>query len=552
MLVYGEASAWASVRTLVGHLRASLELAEHKPGEDNRRALLIRIGQLEQAIADADLSCLPAVESATDLSAQALLEPGRGLAELRTAIAAVPATDDLVQVKTPEGFAFYCLYPEQYAASARAWAADQLAVGPVLVVGLRSIGTTLAAVVAATLKGAGWDASRVTVRPQGDPFARRVELPIAVSRAAAHALVVDEGPGLSGSSMAAAAEALARAGLPRERIAFLPGHGGEPGPAASAEVRAWWSGAPRYVAPNQPWIARVLADAIEVKELSAGQWRHVVFPREHDWPAVAIPFERAKYRITLANGERRLLRFAGLAAEPDGPWSGAEAEARELARRAPWCPAALAIGGGFVAQPWLDGAALTRTDGDRATLEQVGRYVAAAAGAPLAPTEADRATTRLAKLLQANAVEALGEAARAPARRLIETALAQPSRELPSYGDGRMAPYEWRRVETRLVKLDATGHVLDHTWPGSQSVAWDIAGAAIEWGTPPEPIVAGYRAAGGPPIPPAALALHLAAYAAFRLGLMRLCADSSDGPERARLLGAARGYEASLREAFGC
>jgi hypothetical protein len=143
------------------------------------------------------------------------------------------ADDQKIVVKVPEGFAFYALFPEQYCAAASAWVSARGAglSGAVLVVGIRSIGTALSAVVAATLRARGFRAERLTVRPTGPPFTRRVEAPAPELNGLRHALIVDEGPGLSGSSMVAVAEWLTSAGV--SDIAFLPGHEEEPGGSAS-------------------------------------------------------------------------------------------------------------------------------------------------------------------------------------------------------------------------------------------------------------------------------------------------------------------------------
>jgi len=78
------------------------------------------------------------------------------------------------------------------------------------------------AVLSAILSAAGWNVTRVTARPQGDPFARRSELP-RFDPFPSLAIVVDEGPGLSGSSMASIAQCLLDAGVQRSGIAFFPG-----------------------------------------------------------------------------------------------------------------------------------------------------------------------------------------------------------------------------------------------------------------------------------------------------------------------------------------
>src|SRR5205814_7722381 len=93
------------------------------------------------------------------------------------------------------------------------------------IVGIRSIGTTLTAVVRAAACARGVDADRITVRPQGDPYNRELafstpELRWVRDRAGRGAvfLVVDEGPGRSGSSFLTTAEALERVGVSADCI----------------------------------------------------------------------------------------------------------------------------------------------------------------------------------------------------------------------------------------------------------------------------------------------------------------------------------------------
>src|SRR5262249_47116184 len=145
----------------------------------------------------------------------------------------------------------YSLYPEQYIEAALLWAADHAAAGEreVLVAGVRSIGTTLAALVAAVLYAHGFGAHAITLRPTGHPFARRAQLDASQLGSARWGVVVDEGPGLSGSSMVSVADALMRAGMARSAISLMPGHAGAPGHAASPEVRAFWATTPRYSVP---------------------------------------------------------------------------------------------------------------------------------------------------------------------------------------------------------------------------------------------------------------------------------------------------------------
>lgn len=598
MLVYGDPSYEATLADLLRALRGALDAARAAPpgtvaATDQLRGLLILAGQVEQAaedgLADDPGGVLPALRAATEQAATAFdacLDGGAAgdraalvAAALERAAGALDdcrvAAHTLLTVKLPEGFACYALYPEQYRAAARRWLVDHAAAKPrrAVVVGLRSIGCALSALVAATLAAGGWEVRRLTVRPTGHPYAREVALAPAACAGATFGLVVDEGPGYSGSSMAAAAQALVYAGLPAERISFFPGHAGEPGAAASAAVRAWWRRITRYVTP--PGELRVagrslpaaLADAtlqltgqrgavLAVEDLGGGSWRQLVYPSHERWPAVGAAFERPKYRCTLENGQRFLWKFGGLAWVPGEArgalLSGAAAEATRLdgRSRAGWSPSPFAVAHGFMATPWLDGAPLTGADADAATIVHLGRYLASSAGPPIDGREQAAALERLRMILQVNARELLGNAAADLALRLGE-AVGAANTPIPASGDGRLAPHEWLRTPNGgLWKLDAGGHAWDHTPVGRQAQPWDVAGALVEWGLA-EPaaaaLLAAFRQAGGVTPSRAALAFYRAAYAAYRAGQCRWCADAAaDAAERGRLAAAAQRYTAAL------
>src|SRR5207244_3469305 len=54
--------------------------------------------------------------------------------------------------------------------------------------------------------------------------------------------------------------------------------------------------------------------------------------------------------------------------------------------------------------------------------------------------------------------------------------------ERPVIADGRMQPHKWLCTADRLwLKLDGTTHGDDHFFPGPCDIAWDIAGAIVEW-----------------------------------------------------------------------
>src|SRR5689334_11232368 len=78
-----------------------------------------------------------------------------------------------IEISVPEGFAYYALDPELYRMAARRFVED---VHPqsVAVIGIRSIGATLGAIVEAELRKLGLSTRFATVRPRGHPFQRRV------------------------------------------------------------------------------------------------------------------------------------------------------------------------------------------------------------------------------------------------------------------------------------------------------------------------------------------------------------------------------------------
>ena len=123
-----------------------------------------------------------------------------------------------LRLSVHEGFAYYALHPLKVVDLLQ----DVFA-GPPLeaivpggshfaVLGIRSIGATLSAVLVAALRKSGCAAERTTVRPSGHPYDRKLaldgqQLAWIEAHHRAEFMVIDEGPGLSGSSFLAVAEA---------------------------------------------------------------------------------------------------------------------------------------------------------------------------------------------------------------------------------------------------------------------------------------------------------------------------------------------------------
>src|SRR5690606_12981565 len=104
--------------------------------------------------------------------------------------------------QTAEGYALYGVHPEAYAKAAVGFFA-QLAPMRVCAIGIRSIGTSLSAAVAAALCRRGAAVRTVALRPRGEPWDRVVRATdrftrTVVGNADEYFAIVDEGPGMSG------------------------------------------------------------------------------------------------------------------------------------------------------------------------------------------------------------------------------------------------------------------------------------------------------------------------------------------------------------------
>ncbi len=481
---------------------------------------LLRAGELECALADGGYGkSQTRVAEITDALAAALIQQPASLRCDALSELEVPATFD---VPVPEGFAFYALHPLNYSDLAA-----RIARGPTAVVGIRSIGTTLSAMVRAELRRRGVPATRTTVRPIGHPFDRRLELDVpsaawvAAERASGSDFwVVDEGPGLSGSSFLSVGEALESAGVARERIRFLCSVEPQPRAMCARDAAARWARFQVHPVAS-PWRRPAAA----VMDISGGQWREGVFRSPAEWPASWVQFERLKY---LSADRRRLYKFEGFGR------FGAEvaARARCIAEAGFGVPARHESDG-FYSVPVIAGRPATAATLDRSLLERLAAYCAFRASA--FPNSAG-GQSQLEHMMAWNYFEEFGKELDAGWRLLPV--------ERPVVVDGRMQPHEWI-AGTWLLKTDAAGHGHDHFFPGPADIAWDLAGAIVEWRLPPEAaehFLERYRALSGDDARPRIEPYRLA-YTLFRMGYCKMATEAMRGTEEEkRLSGAYQAY----------
>jgi hypothetical protein len=121
--------------------------------------------------------------------------------------------------------------------------------------------------------------------------------------------------------------------------------------------------------------------------------------------------------------------------------------------------------------------------------------------------------------------------------------------ERPVIADGRMMPYEWvRDRDGRLLKLDASSHGDDHFYPGPCDIAWDLAGAIVEWSfesTMADLLVSEYSRMSRDRVA-TRMAAYQIAYCAFRLGFTLSASISAEQHERPRFAKEAEFYRQRL------
>src|ERR1051326_8126640 len=221
LLVFREGSRRLRGLELKAQILKALKSLDTGSSSDDLMGSLLRAGELECGIADAATSegtdSLPFAQL-TNCLAEALLsgELPNHLQASQEAVRRTPMPEWL-NLSKPEGFAYYALHPLNFAK-----VLDKLPALPerIVVIGIRSIGTTLSAVTAAAARLRGLNVVRMTVRPVGHPYNRQTEfsprqraiIQNAIACGASF-LIVDEGPGLSGSSFLSVAETLQRMGV---------------------------------------------------------------------------------------------------------------------------------------------------------------------------------------------------------------------------------------------------------------------------------------------------------------------------------------------------
>jgi hypothetical protein len=336
---------------------------------------------------------------------------------------------------------------------------------------------------------------------------------------------------LSGSSFLAVAEALERAGVPVEKIILTSSHAPNVNALCAENAAHRWQ---RFRCIPVAGEARRPAEAVDF--VGGGQWRSRVFAKESEWPAAWSSFERLKYlSLNTGNGERRLFKFAGL-----GHYGDAVFEREKRVAAAGYGLMPRAESDGFVSYPWV---VYSKTSGRPASASDLSAEI-------LARLAEYCAFRQRAFTIELPNLDALQKMAEHNLRELGFDPAVEFRLEHPVIADGRMQPHEWLvNTEGKLLKTDSGSHGDDHFFPGPTDIAWDLAGAIVEWRMDDrqraEFLALYHRAAGDDAS--ARIDGYIKAYAGFHLAYCLMAANALNGSdEQLRLQRAAAKYRAAL------
>jgi hypothetical protein len=490
---------------------------------------LIQAGELEASLGDLGVPGSSHAAALTDSLARQLCGAGSNTDDPQqlAGLIEVPTT---ISVSPPEGFTYYALHPLDFAKAVEQISNESTAFA---VLGIRSIGTTLSAVVTAALNRLGKKADRITVRPKGHPYSRHTEFSaqeqswIAQQQSiSSHFLVVDEGPGRSGSTFLSVAEALHREGVPRDRITILGSRPFDPNSLCAQGAAERWKRF-RFVSA----VSSLSQRFSDWSYIGGGDWRKYFCNGENIWPESWTQMERFK---VLSPDRREFVKFEGMGR------IGKEAKNRAFALdRAGFSPRASDANDGFLAYAAVDGRPLKKQDVNTEIVEGIARYIAFRAS----EFTCNSSTPELHHMLVYNIQEEFGHE--------LKLDPGQISTSTPVLVDGRMQPYEWMAADRKLLKTDAISHGDNHFFPGPCDIAWDLAGTVIEWDLGPsatEYLLSKFRQFSG--IDAATrLDAYLLAYCVFRLGFCKMARSTVLGSaEETRLEVAYHHYRAKAAQ----
>lgn len=460
-------------------------------------SLLIECGELETGITDYFCSKLDLVNRQIIICRKISMKAGNvlfslwakglflmdSLFELKnclTTLKSMPLPQQ-ISLNAPEGFVFYGLYPEVYMEAAQVFFQEKKPEN-VMVLGLRSIGTSLSALVGAQLQSEGCTVKSLTLRPRGHPFDRYLildeQIKQIIQQSTAHyVLVVDEGPGLSGSSFGGALKALRNLEIPADRTVIFPSWLPSADRFISKDARSLWNDYKKYTGSfENQWILNGKLEKNLQKEvicdISAGMWRTHFIENPSSFPPVHPHHERRKY--LLGNGKNRwIAKFVGL-----GKYGTQYVVRADKLGEMGFTPQVNQLSSGFAVLQFIEGKILRSSDVNGELIDFVKNYL-------LMIRKSMNCSLRVGydqmlEMIYVNIKEGLGE----QWCRYMEKFGQNTSslyEEAPLAIDGHMLPQDFLKTGTGFMKVDHIEHHCDQFFHGSQNICWDIAGFCFEF-----------------------------------------------------------------------
>jgi hypothetical protein len=540
MLVYADQKMKVNPASFFAHLLKVLSSTDPSSLESNRN-LLIEAGMLESGLCD---ELFPAEDSITPMTSQLrrlLISLARMYCRSLKGVYLKPLEafqtlgslmrdqiPEQITIKIPEGFAYYGLYPETYIKAAEKFCSD-FPKDSAVCIGIRSIGTSLSALIAATLQEFGWQVESFTMRPQGHPYVRRAKFSPKLKNKIwrwrrSKFLIVDEGPGLSGSSMTCVAKELTELGINKEDILFFPSSDQSPDILLNQDAKTIWKEHRKYVCSFESLFEReqelsIFPNMISV-DISAGKWRNLFYDTKRDFPATNPYHERRKYLLRKEN-QVLLAKFAGFKV-----FSNHRLEIAKKLGELGFSPQVVNSEGGFFVYQFVPGTPLRFNEKTFGLIDQMARYVAARREIGFIKNHNN--LDLMMNMIDVNVEEGLGHEWREKLQQ-CEWSMDELSRAGSSAVDGKMLPHKWIRTEKGYMKTDSVDHHCDQFLPQSQDIAWDVAGVLTEFNLTPElqsHFISAYKGYSHDLTIEKRLPFYLIAYLSFRLGYVSLSAES--------------------------
>lgn len=444
-----------------------------------------------------------------------------------------------IPVCTQEGYAYYGLFPECYIEAAKRFFREK-SPKKVICVGLRSIGTSLSALVHATLEISGCDVESFTLRPKGSPFDRQVEITddlekFIISKKEACFAVIDEGPGLSGSSICGTLKKLSEYGIGSDRCVIFPSWDPDPKQFISDHAKSIWNDYRKYSVDFQKiWVESKRLNRIFqadiVKDFSAGGWRYSLYKKQSEFPPSHPHHERRKF-LVVRNNRKMLTKWIGF-----GTY-GKELDTRaRLLSENRFSPEYITNVNGFVLLSYIEGNTLNAESFRSELADFAANYFSFIRRN--FPSQLTTPYDLMTEMIRVNVKESLGHGYESRVSGILSKFPIEFYLSDICAIDGRVMPHEWLESNGKYYKVDHLEHHADQFFHGCQNIAWDLAAFCLEFGLDTKQeysFLQSYIHAGGNKNILNIINFYSIAYLAFRIGYVTVASDSLPGTDDGNL-----------------